>query len=167
MMQGIQGIFRGPFTGWHMLGIMAMFFGTIISVNLTLAYFAGSSWSGLIVKNTYVASQEFDDEVARVEAMKARGWSSALEVDSGSVRYRLTNALGTPIEADGVSIVISRPVEEHSDRTLELNRMGDGSYYAAHEIDPGQWLIKIKAMRDSGVLFSDVQRVHVKADEEG
>ena len=166
-MQGIQGIFRGPFTGWHMLGMMGLFFGTIISVNLTLAYFAGSSWSGLIVKNTYVASQKFDDEVARVEAMKARGWASALEVDAGSVRYQLTNALGTPIETDSVSVVISRPVEEHSDQTLELNLMGDGSYYAAHKVDPGQWLVKIKVMRDSDVLFSDVQRVYVKADGEG
>ncbi|MCY6381342.1 FixH family protein [Hoeflea prorocentri] len=165
-MQGIQGVFRGPFTGWHMLGFMGLFYGVIISVNLTLAYFAGSSWSGLIVKNTYVASQQFDDEVARVEAMKARGWSSALEVDAGSVRYQLTNALGTPIEADSVSVVISSPVEENSDRTLELDRQGDGSYYAAHEVNPGQWLIKIKAMRDSDVLYSDVQRVFIKADEE-
>ncbi len=52
----------GAFTGWHMLGIMVAFFGVIIAVNITMAYKAVSSWSGLVVKNTYVASQEFNDK---------------------------------------------------------------------------------------------------------
>ena len=45
------------FTGWHMLTIMLLFFGTIISVNVTMAWNAVTSWSGLVVQNTYVASQ--------------------------------------------------------------------------------------------------------------
>ena len=41
------------FTGWHMVGVMCLFFGTIISVNLYLAYQANHSWTGLVVKNSY------------------------------------------------------------------------------------------------------------------
>jgi nitrogen fixation protein FixH len=36
------------FTGYHMLAILVAFFGVIISVNLLMAYYANSSWSGLI-----------------------------------------------------------------------------------------------------------------------
>ncbi|HLA02420.1 MAG TPA: FixH family protein, partial [Aestuariivirga sp.] len=43
------------FTGWHMAAITISFFAVIIAVNLTLAVFASSSWSGLVVANSYVA----------------------------------------------------------------------------------------------------------------
>ena len=46
------------FTGWHMAITMIAFFGVIISVNLTMAILASSTWTGLIVKNGYVASQD-------------------------------------------------------------------------------------------------------------
>ena len=75
-MQTIGSLFKGPFTGRHMVVVMCLFFGVVISVNITMAVFAGTSWSGLIVKNTYVASQTFNDDVAEVEQMKARGWQS-------------------------------------------------------------------------------------------
>ena len=54
------------FTGWHMLAIMLAFFGTIITVNFTMAYLATSSWSGLVVKNTYVASQQFNGKTEAI-----------------------------------------------------------------------------------------------------
>ena len=50
------------FTGRHMLAIMLAFFGTIIAVNLVMAIFASRSWTGLVVKNSYVASQEFNEK---------------------------------------------------------------------------------------------------------
>ena len=48
------------FTGRHMLAIMLAFFGVIIAVNLVMATLASKSWTGLVVKNTYVASQQFN-----------------------------------------------------------------------------------------------------------
>ena len=53
------------FSGRHMLLTMLAFFGVIIGVNLTMAWFARSSWTGLVVENSYVASQEFN---AKMEA---------------------------------------------------------------------------------------------------
>lgn len=163
-MQTFRSILHGPFTGWHMLGVMVLFFGTIITVNATMAYFAGSSWSGLIVKNTYVASQQFDTDVARVEAMKARGWTSAIEVDTQTVRYTLANALGTPIAADRVTVAFSRPVREDQDRLIELQAREDGSYAAGHGLASGQWLVKATASKDDAVVYTDVQRVIISAD---
>ena len=42
------------FTGWHMAVITISFFAVIIAVNLTLAVFASTSWTGLVVANSYV-----------------------------------------------------------------------------------------------------------------
>lgn len=52
------------FTGRHMLAIMLAFFGVIIAVNGVMATFATRSWSGLVVENTYVASQQFNERAA-------------------------------------------------------------------------------------------------------
>ena len=62
-----------PFTGWHMVVALGLFFGTIITVNLAMAYYANSTWSGLVVKNTYVASQEFNGKVADVRRKRLWG----------------------------------------------------------------------------------------------
>src|SRR5690606_31679205 len=59
------------FTGWHMFGAMVLFFGVIISVNLYMAWQATHTWSGLVVKNTYIASQEFNGKVAEAKALAA------------------------------------------------------------------------------------------------
>ena len=113
-MQPFSTLFKGPFTGWHMLTVMCLFFGVIIAVNVTMAVFAGSSWSGLIVKNTYVASQTFNEDVDRVKKMKAKGWRSQLDVSPDAVAYSLTNALDVAVAADNVSAAFRRPVEDLS-----------------------------------------------------
>jgi nitrogen fixation protein FixH len=38
-------------TGWHVLAIVLAFFAVVIGANLTLAVFAHSSWTGLVVED--------------------------------------------------------------------------------------------------------------------
>lgn len=154
-------LFRGPFTGRHMLGVMVLFFGVIIAVNFTMAYFAGSTWSGLIVKNTYVASQRFDEDVTEVERMKAKGWVSQLNVSGDTVSYTLTNALGGAIAADSVSASFTRPVGVEEDKVITLVRSQNGSYVASHDLSAGQWLVKVTALKGEERIYSDVQRIIV------
>jgi nitrogen fixation protein FixH len=156
-----SSVLKGPFTGWHMLGVMCLFFGVVIGVNITMAVFAGSSWSGLVVKNTYVASQTFDDDVREVERMKAMGWQSHLQVSAHTVAYSLTNALGVAVRADKVSAAFSRPVGEDQDRVVALQRAPDGHFEAAHDLSAGQWLVTVTAVKDGERIYSDVRRIVV------
>ncbi len=164
-MRTIGFLFKGPFTGWHMLVGMCLFFGVVISVNITMAVFAGTSWSGLIVKNTYVASQTFDDDVAEVEQMKARGWQSQLAVSPDSVAYSLTNALDVAVPADKVSAAFKRPVGEEQDRVIDLQPSSAGGYVADHDLAAGQWLVTVTALKNGKRIYSDVQRVLVRQTE--
>ncbi|MBX4975304.1 cation transporter, partial [Rhizobium lentis] len=61
------------FTGLHMLLATSAFFAVVIAVNVTMAFYASSSWSGLVVENTYVASQEFNRKAAAMKAMATSG----------------------------------------------------------------------------------------------
>ncbi len=162
-MMAIRSLFQGgTFTGWHMLVVMVLFFGTIISVNVTMAYLATSSWSGLIVKNTYVASQQFDEDVAETREMKSQGWSSRISVNSGLVRYELTDNAGMAVPADTVTATLSRPADEAHDQTFVLKRTGEGNYSAPAELNSGQWLIQIVTSRGGDVVYREVQRIFIE-----
>ena len=78
------------FTGKHMLAVILAFFGVILAVNLTLATLANTSWTGLVVENTYVASQQFNKKAEEGRAQAALGWTSKLTIAWGEVRYSLT-----------------------------------------------------------------------------
>ena len=75
------------FTGKHMLIVMLCFFGVIITVNLTMATLATKSWTGLVVKNGYIASQYFNENKKAHEELVAAGWRSELEYNDGHLHF--------------------------------------------------------------------------------
>ncbi len=64
-----------PFTGRRLAAILVSFFAVVIAVNLAMAMVARGSWSGLVVANSYVASQEFNEKVAAAREQRERGWT--------------------------------------------------------------------------------------------
>ena len=64
------------FTGRHMAMIMVGFFGVIIAVNFTMARFATATFGGIVVENSYVASQEFNGWLEEAEKQRALGWDA-------------------------------------------------------------------------------------------
>ena len=152
------------FTGWHMLAIMLAFFGTIITVNFTMAYFATSTWSGLVVKNTYVASQEFNGKTAAIKEMLATGIAGDLSVDAKGMRYRLTLPNNVPVVADSVLAHFKRPVGEHQDFELVLTPAGDGLYLAETAVLPGSWIVEIKATKGGKMIMHEAKRVTVSGE---
>ncbi len=152
------------FTGWHMLAIMLAFFGTIITVNFTMAYFATSTWSGLVVKNTYVASQEFNGKTAAIKEMLATGIAGDLSVDTKGMRYRLTLPDNVPVVADSVLAHFKRPVGEHQDFELVMTPAGDGLYLAETAVLPGSWIVEIKATKGGKMIMHEAKRVTVSGE---
>ncbi len=152
------------FTGWHMLAIMLAFFGTIITVNFTMAYFATSTWSGLVVKNTYVASQEFNGKTAAIKEMLATGIAGDLSVDTKGMRYRLTLPNNVPVVADSVLAHFKRPVGEHQDFELVMTPAGDGLYLAETAVLPGSWIVEIKATKGGKMIMHEAKRVSVSGE---
>lgn len=146
------------FTGWHMVGVMALFFGSIISVNLVMAWNASRSWSGLVVQNTYIASQQFNGKVAETRAFAESGLKGQLAAESGSIRYTLTRKGEPERRAERVVAVFKRPVEEHEDVRIELDRAGDGVFHAASGLKPGQWIADMTAMAGDTVVYRQAIR---------
>lgn len=152
------------FTGWHMLGAMLLFFGTIITVNFTMAYLATSTWSGLVVKNTYIASQEFNGKAAGIRAMLSTGIKGTLEVRQDNIRYGLAMPGDEPVLADKVTAHFKRPVGEHQDFVTELKPAGAGVYEASHPVLPGHWIVEIIAVRDGETIMHEANRIAVTGE---
>jgi nitrogen fixation protein FixH len=133
------------FTGWHMLGIMCAFFGVIITVNLTMAYFAVGSWSGLVVKNSYVASQEFNEKAITGKEQAALLWETTLDYKNGEFVYKLVDRNGVAIEVTSATAHFKRPVGDAHDTTVTMDNVGPGHFTSKVELGEGAWIVEINA----------------------
>lgn len=147
------------FTGRHMLAIMLAFFGTVIAVNLVMATYARTSWTGLVVKNSYVASQQFNERAAEGREQAARNWKPALELQPGSLSFRLIDRAGSPIRLNAVKTTFRRPAYEAEDFSVELTRRSDGAFAAQTDIRDGIWIIETSADFGEAHPYRDTRRV--------
>lgn len=150
------------FTGRHMLVIMLAFFGVIIAVNVVMMTFALRSWTGLVVPNTYVASQQFNQRSQEGRAQAALGWRGELAIREGRISYALVSAGQAPVPLDGVTATLRRPVGEEV-LTVELEPAGAGVFEAALAPADGLWIVEIEAQAGLERPFTDIRRVQVRA----
>ncbi len=133
------------FTGRHMLMIMVAFFGVIIAVNLTMAILANTSWTGLVVKNSYVESQHFNTKLAESRAQAALKWQGTLSSGSNGLQFVLRKPDGQFVNADMVSVTFRRPATEALDQKYVLASMGEGKFVWGDKLRKGAWTAEIKA----------------------
>ena len=150
------------FTGWHMAAITISFFAVIIAVNLTLAFFASSSWTGLVVANSYVASQSFNRDAQIARQQQALGWQMDLTVNRSLTKIAILDRDGLPMAGLNVRAVLQRPTDEAGDRVLKLREAGVGIYVADAAIGGGVWVADITAEGPARKPLRFVQRIFVK-----
>lgn len=138
-------------TGRHVLGITVSAFAVIIAVNVTMAWQAISTFPGLEVKNSYVASQTFDAERA---AQQALGWTLASDYDpaAGALELRFVDAGGQPAQVAGLSVLVGRSTVASQDSRPAFTQNG-GAFSAPLHLAPGKWLLRVEAMAADGTMF--------------
>lgn len=149
----------GKFTGYHMLAIMVAFFGTIVAVNVALAWFANSSWTGLVVANSYVASQKFDDKTAELQALAKLGIAARIAFTDGAPAVELTGKSGKPETGATVELAVGRIADARQDAVLALVEGDAGNYRAATRIDPGLWVGELRVTLADGKAWSKPVRL--------
>ncbi len=143
---------RGKLTGRKVALIFAAFFGVILAANILLMVHAVGSFSGLVVPNSYVASQSFDRDRAAQEAL---GWALSASYQDGAFHLSIRNPEERQVRPKELYVTIGRPTTEVQDMRLELLPAPDG-YLAPVALDPGNWRVDIKAIAADGTVF--VQR---------
>jgi nitrogen fixation protein FixH len=130
------------FTGWHMLVIICTFFGVVIAVNLTMAISASRTWTGLVVANSYVESQRFNEKQHTIAAQRQAGWTVKTRHVGGRIVFEALDADRALLDLDAVTAFVRRPVGGHDDATVVLVRDGV-AYVGDHDLAAGVWDITI------------------------
>jgi nitrogen fixation protein FixH len=142
----------GVLTGRKVLAITVAFFGVIIAVNLVMARAAISTFPGLEVKNSYVASQTFD---AERRAQQALGWAVSADYDATAGELRLAfreEATGYPGSVEALDVLVGRATEAADDSRPAFVNEG-GTFVAPLRLAPGKWLVRIEAVAADGTPF--------------
>ncbi|MCC5987547.1 MAG: FixH family protein [Pararhodobacter sp.] len=136
-------------TGGKVLGIFLGAFGIIFTVNIFMAYNAVSTFPGLEVQNSYVASQGFNDRLA---AQQALGWEVAVEVAEGELRVHFTDAEGNPVSVTGMTATLGRATHTRDDVAPEFSYRR-GTFSAPVELEHGNWNLRLLATAPDGTEF--------------
>lgn len=131
-------------TGRHVLAITVTAFAIIIGANMAMLMAATGTFPGLVVKNSYIASQEWN---GRAGAQVTLGWQARVGYADGALHVTLSDRAGRPVEGAELTARIGRPSDARSDRTLVLTPDGAG-YSARLELAPGRWLIDVATLSD-------------------
>lgn len=147
-------------TGPKVLAISVASFGLIIAVNFFMAFKAVSTFPGLEVDNSYVASQSFDADRA---AQIALGWTVTPIYDAGAHQMRLDfrGADGAPVTLRDLTVLIGRPTEAEDDLRPDFTQTSAG-YTAPADLAMGKWMLQISAHAADGTLFQQRRKLWVK-----
>lgn len=156
------GEHSGRFTGRHMAIIMVAFFGVIVSVNGYMAYVAVTSWTGIMARNGYVASQDFNAQLAIRRQQDELGFQSHLSYGGGAMAFSLRDKSGQPLEGFDVSLLVGRPIHELQDSKHILKEGKPGTYHQKLHLAPGQWNVDVIANDKAGRRYHRLVRLYVK-----
>ena len=151
------------FTGRHMLLLMFAFFGVVIGVNVVLAVASATTWSGLVVQNSYVASQEYQGKRDAMEAQLALGWKPHFSYEPGNARFTIVDGSGSPVDLGTLSLQVNRPIGTKDDVNLTLEPVRRGEYAAALDLAKGVWEIHFIAASTAAGPFEYRHRFTVEA----
>lgn len=139
---------KGPLTGWHFTAIIVSFFAVVITVNLVMARFASSTFGGVVVENSYVASQNYNEWLAAAEKQKALGWTAtAARQADGRVALTLAGATDAGVTVEAVA---RHPLGRQSDVALAFGATGAGQFLSETALPAGRWKLRIAARDAAG-----------------
>ncbi|XUU60542.1 FixH family protein [Erythrobacter sp. HA6-11] len=128
------------FTGRNMLTILVVGFGIVMAVNFLMATLATRGFGGVIVENTYVASQKYNGWLEKAREQDALGWSAKVaRTDDGHLEIK-TSAV--PDYAK-VSALMRRPLGEEQRHTIAFVPTGEGTYRSEAQIAEGRWIVRL------------------------
>ena len=135
----------GPLTGRRVLAIFVIGFGIVIAVNLTMAVLATRTFPGLVVENSYVASQNFNEGLVAGRAQQARGWKVTPNVNGAALVVEARAANGAALEGAQVKALLTHPLGKVEPVRLTLLPGQEGSYRAT--LPPGLWDMELTVER--------------------
>lgn len=142
---------RRAFDGRQMTAILVAGFGIVIAINLYAAVVAKRTFGGVVVENSYAASQDYNRWLAEAEKERALGWKAVPHRRAdGRIALTLT---GVPAGARVIGEA-RHPLGSQPDVVLHF-----GAGHISREVLPqGRWTLRI-AIDANGTIFRSESEV--------
>lgn len=128
-----------PFTGRHMAAILVAGFGVVIAVNVTMASLASSTFGGVVVENSYVASQHFNRWLDEAEKEKTLGW----KIEAGrSADGRVAARIAQVPHGAAITAVARHPLGRRPDTALTFRADANGTWVSDEALPAGRWTLR-------------------------
>lgn len=135
------------FTGRDMAAVLIAGFGVVIGINLLMAALAVGGFSGVVVENSYVASQRFNGWLDEAQRQRALGWSAQAErLEGGRI---VVTTLAVPADAT-VSAMLRRPLGRSDFQRLLFKKAAPGRFLSTQAVAPGRWIIRVEIAASGG-----------------
>ncbi|WP_109354230.1 FixH family protein [Sphingorhabdus sp. EL138] len=132
------------FTGYHATAMIVAFFVVVVAVNMVMARFAVSTFSGTLVDNTYVASQKYNTWLEEARKQQAHGWTSSKVIRlQEKVAMTVLKADNTQLEDAQIIAVAEHPVGRTDPITLHFKQDQTGTYISRGVLPEGRWKLRI------------------------
>ena len=136
-----------PFTGRHAAMILVAFFGTVIGVNMVMASFALSTFGGTVVDNSYVASQHYNEWLARADAQDRLGWDKKVTVDEVRHVRLAVRKDGAAVEGLRVVATLRHPLGQMPARAMRFAPAAGGALRSLDALPAGRWQLDLSVHR--------------------
>ena len=143
---------HGGFTGRHMTAILVVFFAVVIAVNVAMARLATSTFGGVVVDNSYVASQHFNRWLDEAAAEKKLGWQADFTRRADG---RLAVKLVGPSPSAQLAALARHPLGRQPDRSLAFVRDGSGAFVSTGPLPAGRWRLRFEVHADGRIWRSE------------
>lgn len=132
------------FTGYHATAMIVAFFAVVVSVNMVMARFAVSTFSGTLVDNSYVASQKYNEWLEEARKQQAHGWTaSRVTRVQDKVAMTVLRANDTALKDAEITAIAEHPVGRTDPITLHFVQNGAGVYVSRDVLPEGRWKLRI------------------------
>ena len=139
-----------PFTGRHMGAIMGAFFAVVIAVNVFMARQASATFGGVVVDNSYVASQHFNRWLDEAAAQDALGWQAdAVRLPDGRIAVSIAGPAVDEIVLRGSA---KHPLGRKAEETLSFVLNDEGQFVSREPLPPGRWRLRLD-LRANGTTW--------------
>lgn len=145
---------KKEFTGRRMWAVMICGFGVVIAVNFFMATLAVRGFGGVVVENSYVASQNFNGWLSAAREQEQLGWSAqAVRQDDGNVRVVTSGVPGSA----AVSAQFRRPLGKPETIDVGFSAAAPGEYVSAAPVPTGRWIARIAILAADGRWTKEVR----------
>lgn len=145
-----------------MLVLTLASFGAIVAVNFLMAFFATSTFPGLVVDNSYVASQNYNALLAQARAQEEAGWKTVFSASQGLLRLTLADRRGVSQQGLAVGASVGRPTSAREDRQILFTQSGE-SYLSREALADGVWGIDLEAREGDRLRFRQTRHIVLQA----